>query len=184
MVDHSEEHLEFTQEQNRAAQLHGGISRALDKSPVKTSADVPRVEVVNHVIEEILKTHELHVSDRGWVVAKTKSGEPADLAKLVEEQLLLSKYVDAQSVTAAIKAGQLNIGCKEDLRTTRDKVEFVEKYGEEAFAKLPLKRQAALPSDPREMNAEQYKTLTVSQKSTLVSQGLTPDDIYAILGRK
>jgi hypothetical protein len=89
----------FNQELVRKSNIQTRVNNILKSLPVAPQADYPREEVVDAIIAELEEKVELHLSDRNWLIGKTKSGEAADLTPLVQEELLMSKYIDSDSVS-------------------------------------------------------------------------------------
>ncbi len=70
-----------------------------------------------------------------WVTALDGSGNPADFAKLVTDAMLLdNKIGDPASIAAAVKAGTIELGSKDELTTPEQKVSFIAKHGLAAWA--------------------------------------------------
>jgi hypothetical protein len=165
MTTDNTEHQSFQDETKRETNLLVAISRAIEASPVKHQDD--RETAVRAVLAKLQSTHTLRVGDRGWVTALDRSGKPADFASLVTDAMLLDpKIGDPASIAAAVKAGTITLGAKDELTTVQQKVEFISKFGEAAWAKLPTHRVAAV-TNYDELTAAQLKTLPVSIKVKL-----------------
>ena len=109
------------------------------------------------ILAKIETTHTLRVADRGWVVAADRAGVPCSLQLLVDDAMLLDKNIgDAESIRAAIRDGSINLGAKDELTTTQQKVEFIRKYGEAAWAKLPADRSKAPAIPTKEMTRDEH----------------------------
>ncbi len=95
----------------------------------------------------------------------------------------MSEFIDHDSVSKAISEGKLDVGCKDDLRTVPQKVQFVSKFGKAAFAALPLHRTPTVNSDPATMTARDWRDLPRSEKVRI--PGLIGDlEVGRILNRK
>jgi len=166
MSEHTEEHHTFADENNRRVKIQIAISRVLEACPVKHQGS--RESAVNAVIDKISQSHTIRVADRGWVVAEDRNGIPVDLTKLVLDTLLLDKNLaDPDSVAQAVREGKVELGAKDELTTTRQKVEFVRKYGEAAWASLPTHRSAPMAAPSKEMTRREYLAMSVKDRIAL-----------------
>jgi hypothetical protein len=162
MSEHSQEHHTFADENNRRVKIQIAVSRVLEASAVKHQGT--REEAVNAVIAKISQNHTIRVADRGWVVAEDRNGVPVDLPKLVQDTLLLDKNIgDPGSIAVAVREGSVIVGAKDELTTTQQKVEFIRKFGEAAWAKLPAHRSSA-PTPSKEMTQNEYMTMSVKDR--------------------
>jgi hypothetical protein len=183
--DHAAE--SFNAELARKSTIQRRVNQIVKSLPVQPQADFPREEVVNHLISKLEEKVELHLSDRDWLIGRSKAnGEPADLTPIVQDELLLSKYIDPNSVSTAISEGKLAIAAKSDFKTLGEKIAFQRKYGNDFYDRLPLHRAPTFDrTDLDHMTAAQYDDLTVPEKSKLISEGkLNATKIYEISRRK
>jgi hypothetical protein len=184
--NHSEEHQEFASEEARQESVKVGISRIVDKLPFKHSADLTRRDVVTRIAEKFVEAGlQIKVSDRGWILATDKSGAQVDLTEQVSEALLTDKnLVDEQSVSAAVASGALGVEAKSDLRTVRQKVLYIDKFGQAAFERLPLQR-APKPrtTDLGHMSGKEYRDLPRSERIR-ISGEIGWQEVEKILSRK
>jgi len=165
--NHSPEHEQFVSEEGRSERVKVGLSRVIDTLPFKCSADLDRRSVVTTLQQKFEESgHQFKVSDRGWILATDRSGNQVDLTEAVSEALLTDQHLcDAESVSAAVESGALGVQAKSDLRTTEQKVRYVRKFGEEAFAKLPMTRQPKVDTnDVGHLTAQQWKNLPLSER--------------------
>lgn len=165
MTTSNTDHQSFQDEAKRETALLVAISRAIEASPVKHQGT--REEAVRAILSKLQSSHILRVGDRGWVAAFTHDGQPADFAKLVTDTMLLDRNIgDAASITAAVKAGTIELGSKDELTSPAQKVEFIKKWGGEAWEKLPAHRVAPVGSFD-DLTAAQLKRLPLSVKVKL-----------------
>lgn len=163
-TDHTD-HQSFQDEAKRETNLLVAISRAIEASPVRHQGT--REEAVRAILGKLQASHTLRVGDRGWVAALTHDGQPADFAKLVTDAMLLDRSIgDPASIAAAVKAGTIELGSKDELTTPAQKVEFVNKFGLAAWEKLPAHRVAPVGNFD-DLTAAQLKTLPLSVKVKL-----------------
>jgi hypothetical protein len=177
----------FNADLARKSTIQRRVNQIVKSLPVQPQADFPRQEVVDHLISKLEEKVELHLSDRDWLIGRSKAnGEPADLTPLVQDELLLSKYIDPQTVTAAISEGKLAIAAKSDFKTVQEKIAYQRKFGNDAYDRLPLHRAPTFDrSDTEHMTKQQYNDLTLPEKSRLVAGGkLSPKKISEIIRRK
>ena len=181
-MSHSNEHYTFADENNRRAKIQIAVSRVLEVSAVKHQGT--REQAVNAIIVQISQNHTFRVEDRGWVVVEDRNGNPVDLTKLVQNTLLLDKNLcDPDSVAQAVREGKIELGAKDELTTTRQKVEFIRRYGEAAFAKLPTHRSKAPAIASKEMTRDEY--LAMSMKDRIEFQKtITESELGQILHRR
>lgn len=181
MLQGQEEVHTFAEEQNRLGRIHTAISRVLDASPIKHTGD--RASTVLAITEQLGSTHNLHVTDRGWLVCEDRAGKVVDLQQAVEDVLMADRrLVDAASVAEAVRSGKIDIGSKDDLRTVQQKSAFISKFGLGAFTKLPQHRIAHVPLS-REMTASDYHSLSRTQKIELMNI-ITEQELGQILRRR
>jgi hypothetical protein len=182
---HSEAHKDFAAEEARNENILVGISRTIDKLPFKHTADLDRRTVVSAVAKKFIEAgNQVSVSDRGWVLMTDKSGAQVDLSEAVQEALLTDKtLVDQESVSAAVASGALGVQAKSDLRTIPQKIAYVNKFGEAAFAKLPMTRQPKVTDDLGSMTGREYLTLPRSRKVEIVGM-VGEKGVSEILKRK
>ena len=101
------------------------------------------------------------------MAAFTHDGQPADFGKLVTASMLLDKNIgDPSSIAAAVKAGTIELGSRDELTTPAQKVEFVKKFGLAAWERLPAHRVAPVGNFD-DLTAAQLKTLPLSVKVKL-----------------
>jgi len=182
MSDHSQEHHTFADENNRRVKIQIAVSRALEASAVKHQGT--REEAVNAVIAKISENHTLRVADRGWVVAEDRKGNPVDLTKLVQDTLLLDRNLaDPESVAHAVREGKIELGAKDEFTTTQQKVEFIRRFGKEAWAKLPAHRAAATVAPSKDMTKVQYLALPLKDRMALMNT-ISESELGAILSRR
>jgi hypothetical protein len=182
MSEHTDDHQSFQDEAKRETNLLVAISRAIEASPVKHQGT--REEAVRAILAKLQASHTLRVSDRGWVTAIDRSGNPADFAKLVTDTMLLdSKIGDAASIAAAVKAGTISLGAKDELTTTAQRVEFVNKFGLAAWEKLPAHRTAATVAPSKDMTKVQYLALPLKDRMAFMNT-ITESELGAILSRR
>jgi hypothetical protein len=165
MTTDNTDHQSFQDEAKRETSLLVAISRAIEASPVKHQGT--REEAVRAILGKLQASHTLRVGDRGWVAAFTHDGQHPDFAKLVTDAMLLDKSIgDTASIAAAVKAGTIELGSKNELTTPAQKVEFVKKFGLAAWEKLPAHRVAPVGRFD-DLTAAQLKTLPLSVKVKL-----------------
>jgi hypothetical protein len=182
MSDHSEEHNTFNEEAKRETSLLVAISRAIEASPVNHQGT--REEAVHAILSKLLASHTLRVSDRGWVTAIDRSGNPADFAKLVTDAMLLDKSIgDPSSIAAAVKAGSISLGGKDEMTNVQQKVAFISTYGQAAWEKLPAHRATARVDPSKEMTKAQYLDLPLKDRMAFMST-ITERELGAILSRR
>lgn len=175
------EHQTFNEEAKRETNLLVAISRAIEASPIKHQDD--RETAVRAVLAKLQSTHTLRVGDRGWVTALDRSGNPADFAKLVTDAILLDKNIgDANSIAAAVKAGTITLGSKNELTTPAQKIEFINKFGLAAWEKLPTTRIGNV-TPSKEMTKREYLAMSMQQRMAL-QETLTEEELGAILSRR
>lgn len=165
------EHLQFTNEAAMHQERRFAISRILKACPVQHDPAYTREMVVDSLLQEIEQTHDLHVSDGDskWVKAKTRTGADADLKALVEDAFLRSSFVDPVSKTEAVKSGAVGVKAKSDLTSVQQKVAYIDKFGEDAYAKLPLNRERGLPSNYADWNRQQWLSVSPSERSRMAA---------------
>jgi hypothetical protein len=181
-MSHSNEHYSFADENNRRVKIQIAVSRVLEASAVKHQG--AREQAVNAIIANISQTHTFRVADRGWVVVEDRKGNPVDLTKLVQETLLLDKNLaDPDSIAQAVRDGKVELGAKDEFTTTQQKVEFIRRFGEEAWAKLPAHRSAATVAPSTEMTKVQYLALPLKDRMAFMNT-ITERELGAILSRR
>jgi hypothetical protein len=182
MSVHTEEHQSFQDEAKRETALLVGISRAIEASPVKHQGT--REEAVRAILSKLNASHTLRISDRGWLTVIDRSGNPADFAKLVTDAMLLDRNIgDPVSIAAAVKAGTVELGAKDELSTPAQKVAFISKFGGEAWAKLPTHRSGPTNMDPATMTKADYNKMSVKQKIAF-QKTIDETTLGAILSRR
>ena len=165
MNTNNTEHQSFQDEAKRETSLLVAVSRAIEASPVKNQGT--REEAVRAILGKLQASHTLRVGDRGWVAAFTHDGQPADFAKLVTDAMLLDRNIgDAASIAAAVKAGTISLGAKDEMTTVQQKCQFIATYGQDAWEKLPAHRVAPIGNFD-DLTAAQLKTLPLSVKVKL-----------------
>jgi hypothetical protein len=175
------EHQSFNDEAKRETSLLIAISRAIEASPVKHQST--REEAVRAILGKLNSSHTLRVGDRGWVTALDRSGAPADFAKLVTDAMLLDpKIGDPASIAAAVKTGTLSLGAKSELTTPAQKIEFINKYGLEAWEKLPTQRAGSVTAS-KEMTKAQYMAMSMRERMAF-QQTISEQELGAILSRR
>jgi hypothetical protein len=178
MSEHTEQHTDFQQEAVRTQRLLTGVSRALDSSPILHQGS--REQAVHQIVTSLkAQGVDFRVTDRGFVIPE-QAGQPLSLQALVNDCLLLDKHLgDPQSIADAVAKGTIELGAKDELKTVQQKIEFIKKYGNAAWEKLPAHRQAPIPSDLSQITAAQLKTLPLKIKITM-----TEEQISAALKRR
>lgn len=182
---HTEEHEQFQAEEGRAESIRVGISRIIDRLPFKCNAELDRRTVVTELHKKFVEAgHQIAVSDRGWIVGTDRAGNQVDMGEVVSEALLTDRaLVDQESVSAAVESGALGVLAKSDLRTVQQKVRFVAKFGEDAFAKLPMTRQPKVTNDIGAMTGREYLSLPRSKRAEIA--GIVGEKgVHEILNRK
>lgn len=180
-MQHSDEQHSFAEEQNRQGRIHAAISRVLDVSFIKHTGD--RASTVLAITQKLQSTHNLRVTDRGWVVCEDRTGKPLDLQHAVEDALMSDRYlVDPASVAEAVRDGKVEIGCKDDMRTVQQKTTFITKFGLDAYTKLPQHRTSQITLS-KDLTSDEYRSLSRAQKIQLMNV-VTEQELGAILRRK
>jgi len=181
MLEHSQEHHTFADENYRRVKIQIAVSRVLEASAVKHQGT--RQEAVNAVIAKISQKHTIRVADRGWVVAEDRNGIPVDLTKLVQDTLLLDNNLgDPESVAAAVREGSIVIGAKDELTTTQQKVEWIRKFGDAAWARLPAHR-SSVSTPTKEMTRDEYNAMSVKDRIAF-QKTITETELGQILHRR
>jgi hypothetical protein len=182
MSDHTEEHNTFNEEARRETSLLVAISRAIEASPVKHQGT--REEAVRAIKARLEASHILRLSDRGWVTSIDRSGNPADFAKLVTDAMLLDTNIgDAASIAAAVAAGTISLGAKNEMTTVQQKCQFIKTYGQAAWEKLPAHRAGATVAPSKEMTKAQYLVLPLKDRMAFMNT-ITERELGAIMSRK
>lgn len=182
MSNHSEEHYTFADESNRRARIQTAVSRVLEVSAIKHQGT--REQAVNAIIDHISQNHAFRVADRGWVIVEDRNGNPVDLTKLVEETLLLDKNIgDPESVAVAVRDGSINVRSKDELTTTQQKVAYIKKFGEAAWAALPAHRSKAPAIPTKEMTRDEYMAMSVKDRIGFLKT-ITEKELGQILHRR
>jgi hypothetical protein len=181
MFHHSEDHYTFADENNRRVKIQIAVSRVLEGSAVRHQGT--REQAVNSIIAKISQNHSFRVADRGWVVVEDRNGNPVDLTKLVQDTLLLDKNLaDPESVAHAVREGKIELGAKDELTTTQQKVEFIRKYGEAAWARLPQHRSSQ-PTPSKEMTRREYMAMPMKDRIAF-QKTITETELGQILHRR
>lgn len=181
MSEQNEQHQTFQEEARRESALLVAVSRAIEASPITHQGT--REEAVRAVLAKLQASHTLRVGDRGWVSALNRDGSPADFANLVTDAMLLDKSIgDADSIAGAVKAGTISLGAKSELSTPAQKIEFINRFGLEAWEKLPAQRVAAV-TPSKQMTKRAYLAMSVKDKIAL-QRTLTEPELGAILSRR
>ncbi|MGA2203422.1 MAG: hypothetical protein ABSD89_11395 [Halobacteriota archaeon] len=167
--EHSNEHHEFTQEAQNQQRLLTAVSRCCDTSPVKHVGE--RAPAVYAIIAALRASgHSFRFTDRGWVIL-CKGDATADLQKAVENVLLTDPAIgDRDSVAEQVRAGTIDIGSKSDLKTAKEKSDFITRFGLDAWARLPQQRESAADTNPATMTKSDYARLSVQQRIQLQAQ--------------
>jgi hypothetical protein len=182
MTTNNTDHQSFQDEAKRETALLVAISRAIEASPVKHQGT--REEAVRAILTKLQASHTLRVSDRRWVTAIDRSGNPADFAKLVTDAMLLDRNIgDAASIAAAVKAGTISLAAKDEMTTVQEKVAFINTYGQAAWEKLPAHRAGATVIPSKEMTKAQYLDLPLKERMAFMNT-ITERDLGAILSRR
>jgi hypothetical protein len=175
------EHQAFNEEAKRETRLLVAVSRAIEASPITHQGT--REEAVRAVLAKLQASHTLRVGDRGWVSALNRDGSAADFAKLVTDTLLLDRSIgDADSIANAVKAGTISLGAKSELTTPTQKIEFINRYGLEAWEKLPAQRVGVV-TPSKEMTKREYLAMSIKDRIALQCT-LTESEVGAILSRR
>jgi hypothetical protein len=165
MTTNNTDHQSFQDEAKRETSLLVAISRAIEASPVKHQGT--REEAVRAILAKLQASHTLRVSDKGWVTAIDRSGNPADFAKLVTDAMLLDRNIgDPVSISAAVAAGTIELGAKDELTTVQQKCQFIATYGQDTWERLPAHRVAPVANFD-DLTAAQLRTLPLSVKVKL-----------------
>jgi hypothetical protein len=181
MTTNNTDHQSFQDEAKRETNLLVAISRAIEASPVKHQGT--REEAVRAILGKLQNSYTLRVSDRGWVTAMDRSGNPADFAKLVTDAMLLDNQIgDPTSIAAAVKAGTIELGSKDELTTPQQKVSFIAKYGLTAWEKLPTHR-SSVSTPTKEMTRNEYMAMSVKDRIAF-QRTITESELGAILSRR
>ena len=182
MTTENTDHQSFQDEAKRETNLLVAISRAIEASPVKHQGT--REEAVRAILGKLQASHTLRVGDRGWVAAFTHDGQPADFAKLVTDAMLLDgKIGDPASITAAVAAGTIALGAKDELTTVQQKVQFINTYGQAAWEKLPAHRTGPAVAPSKEMTKAQYLALPLKTRMAFMNE-ISERELGTILSRK
>jgi hypothetical protein len=182
LSDHSEEHNTFNGEARRETSLLVAISRAIEASPIKHSGT--REEAVRAILSKLQASHTLRVGDRGWIAAFTHDGQPADFPKLVTDAMLHDRNIgDSASIAAAVKAGTISLGAKDEMTTVQEKVAFINAFGQSTFEKLPAHRPGATVTPSKEMTKAQYLDLPLKERMAFMNT-ITERELGAILSRR
>jgi hypothetical protein len=113
-----------------------------------------------------------------------RSGNPADFAKLVTDSMLLDTNIgDPVSITAAVAAGTISLGAKNEMTTVQQKCQFIKTYGQAAWEKLPAHRAGATVAPSKEMTKAQYLVLPLKDRMAFMNT-ITERELGAILSRK
>lgn len=181
MSIHTEEHYTFADEHNRRVKIQIAVSRVLEASPIKHQGT--REQAVNAIIAYISQNNTFRVSDRGWVQVEDRNGNPVDLAKLVQDTLLLDRNLgDPESIATEIGKGSINVGAKDELTTTQEKVSFIKRFGEAAWAALPAHRSKAPAIATKEMTRSEYLAMPVKDRIAFLKT-ITERELGQILHR-
>ena len=181
MSVHTDDHQSFQDEAKRETSLLVAISRAIEASPVKHQGT--REEAVRAILSKLQASHTLRVSDRGWVTALDRSGNPADFPKVVTDAMLLdNKIGDPASIATAVKAGTIELGSKDELTTPQQKVFFIAKYGLAAWEKLPTHR-SSVTTPTKEMTRNEYMAMSMKDRIAF-QRTITESELGAILSRR
>lgn len=181
MSEQNEQHQTFQEEARHDTALLVAISRAIEASPITHQGT--REQAVRAVLVKLQASHTLRVGDRGWVSALNRDGSAADFAKLVTDTLLLDRSIgDADSIANAVKAGTISLGAKSELTTPTQKIEFINRYGLEAWEKLPMHRVGPV-TPSKEMTKREYLAMSIKDRIALQST-LTEQELGAILSRR
>ena len=162
-LENTEEHQTFVNENVRQQKTLSAISRCLETAKVLHQGD--RATAVHAVIAKLQADNiTFRVSDRNWVVPE-KNGQPINLQAAVDQILLTDNTIgDSASIQAVVAAGELTIEARSDLKTVAQKVAYVARFGDAAWAKLPQVRIPAVDMNPVTMGRKDYNRLTVLQK--------------------
>jgi hypothetical protein len=181
MTTENTDHQSFQDEAKRETSLLVAISRAIEASPVKHQGT--REEAVRAILAKLQSSHTLRVSDTGWVTAMDRSGNPADFAKLVTDAMLLDKTIgDPSSIAAAVKAGTIELGAKDEMTTVQEKVAYINTYGQDAWEKLPAHR-SSVSTPTKEMTRDQYMRMSMKDRIAFQKR-VTETELGAILSRR
>lgn len=182
MSTHTEEHYTFADENNRRVKIQIAVSRVLEASAIKHQGT--REQAVNAIIAHISRNHTFRLADRGWLQVEDYNGNAVDLPKIVRDTLLLDRNIgDPESIAAAIRDGSINLGAKDELTTTQQKVEFIRKFGEAAWAKLPAHRSSAPAIPTKDMTRNEYMAMPVKDRIAFLKT-ITEKELGQILHRR
>jgi len=104
--------------------------------------------LTEHLVSFDDETGKFIVKDEAGTVMQNSSFQPMTLGEFYTKFASEHPYLvssQAKGGTGAGESGRTNAGglskvtCKADLKTVKDKVDYVNKFGEEAFAALPMK---------------------------------------------
>jgi hypothetical protein len=178
-LENTEEHQSFVAENIRTQKTLSGISRCLESAKVRHVGE--RGTAVLAVIAALqAKGVTFQVSDRNYIKAE-RAGQAINLQAAIDEILLNDPNIgDRASVAEQVQAGALTVESRSDLRTSKEKSDFIQKFGYDAWAKLPTVRVAPVSTDPLVMGRTDYFRLSVSQRIAFQKR---PDVTEEILGQ-
>jgi hypothetical protein len=162
-LENSAEHQEFVAENIRNQKVLTSLSRCLETAKVKHVGERgTAVLAIRAKLEAAGTTWK--VSDRNWVVP-LKADQPQNLQSLVDELLQNDPNIgDRASVAEAVQSGALAVESRSDLRTSKEKSDFITRFGYEKWAALPTVRTAPFDMNPATMGRKAYNSMTIAQK--------------------
>jgi hypothetical protein len=162
-LENTEEHQTFVAENIRQQKTLSGISRCLETAKVRHLGE--RATAVHAVISALQsKGISFQVSDRNYIKAE-RAGQPINLQAAIDELLLNDPNIgDRASVAEQVQAGALTVESRSDLRTSKEKSDFIQKFGYDAWAKLPSVRVGPIDTNPITMGRADYNRLNTAQR--------------------
>lgn len=111
-----------------------------------------------------------------------KDGKEISFTALVEDYTLRHQFVADGRSLRHLKTDEQKITCLDELVDRADRIAFISKNGEEAFARLPQHRPAKV-ADPSKMTAQQWKDLPLPERARLCNE-LSEEQRSRIMQRK
>jgi hypothetical protein len=113
---------------------------------------------------------EINVSGDGRELIVEKNGKRIEFRELVEQHAVKNQHMyDGRTIRSLIESNNAAaITSKEDLKTTEEKVAWIQKHGADAYERLGMFKVPSL--DASKLTASDWKNLTIAQKTKVVEQ--------------
>jgi hypothetical protein len=97
------------------------------------------------------------------------NGQPVKFSDLLETFALANSHMFDGRSLKRLRVDEHLVRSLEDLPDRQDKIEYIKKFGDDAFGKLPA-HPVAKVADPSRMTRQQYLSLSIAERAKLCSE--------------